>query len=152
MKTLSANEIELLEEANKALNELLNPIGITFEFQECPLLCKITTPSVVTNTDKYNTHDDVSELLSDVVSILQGEDMQKDENGNVFIAWQTDVWYSNSSRDMIGVFSSEIQAVLSSMKYMGEVLREDSGGYKSIREGCDRCAIVTQYKIDEIEE
>lgn len=151
-KNLSAKEIELLKDGDKALNALMNSIEITLEFQEQPLLCRIITPSSVISTSDYNTHKSVPELFEDVISILEGENLQKDENQNVFIAWQTDVWYSNSSRKIIGVFSSEIQAVISSMKHTGEVLVEDSGGYKSIREGCDRCVIVTQYKIDEVEE
>jgi len=145
------SEIELLRDGQKALKDLVSPIGITLDFQVWPLLCKITTSDVVITTSDYNTHSDVSELLAEVASILEGENLPKDENGNVYVAYQTDVWYSNNDRSMIGIFSSEIQAVLSAMRYTGEILSEDSGGYKSIREEFDCGVFITQYKIDEVE-
>lgn len=67
-----------------------------------------------------------------------------DINKTMFIAEETDAWFGTYNRTMLGVFESRALALFEAMEKYDEILTEDSGGYKSIKEN------ITNTNVDGI--
>lgn len=142
----------LVDEAQKAFNAIIETGNVGIEIQLWPLAAyeyKLDTKKRIA-TIPSNPGCDLSELLMAIVDFcINQSSIYKKRDGIVYLAQETDVWFGTSDRNEIGIYTSEELAVLSAMKYTGEVLRAENGGYKSIREECDNGVYITQYGLDQ---
>lgn len=142
---------ELILAAENAFNALLEQKDIRIEIQTEPMAAfEYSASGKLTETIPSSEGCDLSELFMSIVDFyIDNFNLFTKEDGIVYLAQETDAWFGTSDRNNIGIYTSEELAVLSAMKYTGEVLRAENGGYKSIREECDNGVYITQYGLDQ---
>lgn len=148
----TSEEIKLIRDAQNAFNRIIKPGNVRIVIQMWPLAAfehKIDTGKQIA-TVPSDEGCDLSELFMSIVDflIIQSGIYPKRE-GIVFLAQETDTWFGTSDRNEIGIYTSEELALLSAMKYTGEVLRAENGGYKSIREDYEEGVFITQFGLDQ---
>lgn len=140
-------------DAKASFNAILSPYGMKIDVELFPL--KVMLLKVDTNREIWAIEDENSLVVvfSALVDVLLcSQEIFSTEEGVVYIAQQTDAWYSRSDRTFFGVFTSKELAVLSAMKFTEEILVEDSGGYKPIREERSFGVFISECPIDRVEE
>lgn len=151
----TSEEIEMIRDAQNAFNAIIESKGIRIGIQMWPLVAfeyKMDTGKQIA-TIPSDEGSDLSELFMAIVDhLIRSSEIFEKRDGIVFLAEETDAWYSNNDRNKINIYSSEELALLSAMKCTGEVLRAESGGYKSIRDDCENGVYITQFGIDQGEE
>lgn len=149
------DEMTLLSEGREALNALCEPHDLKLSIEMFPLVAKLYQNDEETPLAETTEHSEVSEMLTEAIDCLIDNfpKTSAQEDMNLYLAQTTDEWYGTSDREIIGIYSSEELALLSAMKYTGEILKYESGGYKSINEEFEQGVYITQYGLDqEVEE
>lgn len=148
----TSEEIGLIRDAQNAFNAIIEPGDVRIGIQMWPLVAfeyKMSTGKQIA-TIPSDEGCDLSELFMAIVDFyINQPGIYEKRDGIVYLAQETDIWFSTSDRNEIGIYTSEELALLSAMKHTGEVLRAENGGYKSIREECDNGVYITQYGLDQ---
>lgn len=148
----TSDEIQLIRDAQNAFNAIVESKDIRVGIQMWPLEAfeyKMSTGRQI-GTVPFDEGADLPELFMAIADHLIGQSgVFKKHDGIVYLAQETDAWFSTSDRKEIGIYTSEELALLSAMKHTGEVLRAESGGYKSIREDYDGGVFITQYELNQ---
>lgn len=145
-------EIELIRNAQNAFNAIVGQKNIRIGIQMWPLVAfEYSMESGRQTAEIPSAEDcDLSELFMSIVNFyIENSGLFEKTDGIVYLAQETDAWFGTSDRKEIGIYTSEELALLSAMKYTGEVLRAENGGYKSIREECENGVYITQYGLDQ---